>query len=229
MLPEPINAADAPAPGGGYGQAVRVSGAGGLLFVSGQVPVGLDNGGPAAFGDQFRLVWAKVEAQLRAAGKRLADIRPILAIVFLSLGATSALAQESHTQDERQAVLATVDGLFAAMLARDGAAVTSLVEPQGMVTSISAGADGSRQIASSSWSEFAARLAQAPAPIRERLFDPEVRIRGDLAMVWSRYDLSIGATFSHCGTDLFDLVRRDGRWRLLHASFTRERIGCEAR
>ncbi len=154
--------------------------------------------------------------------------RTALALPLLLLAAPAA-AQESATPDELQAVLATVDGLFTAMLARDGAAVTALVEPQGMVTSISAGADGSRQIASSSWAEFAARLGQAPGPIRERLFDPEVRIRGDLAMVWSRYDLSIGANFSHCGTDLFDLIRRDGRWRLLHASFTRERTGCEPR
>lgn len=143
--------------------------------------------------------------------------------------ATPASAQHPPATDDRQAVLATVDGLFAAMLARDGAAIAPLVEPQGVVTSITTAADGSAQIATSSWSEFAARLGQAPAPIRERMFDPEVRIRGDLAMVWSRYDLSIGATFSHCGTDLFDLIRRDGRWRLLHASFTRERTGCEPR
>ena len=88
---------------------------------------------------------------------------------------------------------------------------------------------GGSSIASSSWAEFAQRLPQVPAPIRERMFDPEVRIRGDLALVWSRYDLWIGETFSHCGTDLFELIRRDGRWLLLHASFTRERTGCEPR
>ncbi len=82
MLLEPINAADAPAPGGGYAQAVRVSGAGELLFVSGQVPVRIDNQVPAAFGDQCRLVWANVEAQLRAAGMRLADI--VKVTTFLS-------------------------------------------------------------------------------------------------------------------------------------------------
>lgn len=154
-------------------------------------------------------------------------IRPLAFMALLA--ATPAIAQEAPAADERQAVLTAVDGLFAAMLARDGGALTALVEPQGVVTAISVDAEGRSRIATSSWSEFSARLASAPGPIRERLFDPEVRIRGDLAMVWSRYDLSVGAAFSHCGTDLFDLVRRDGRWRLLHATFTRETTGCEPR
>ena len=143
--------------------------------------------------------------------------------------ASPAVAQEAPSAEDRQAVLAVVDGLFAAMLARDGAAVTPLVEPQGIVTQVSLAPDGSQRITSTPWADFAAGLARAPAPIRERLFDPEVRIRGDIAMVWSRYDLSVGDTFSHCGTDLFDLIRRDGRWRMLHVTYTRERTGCEAR
>lgn len=153
----------------------------------------------------------------------------IAAIIALAtFAAVPAAAQNPPPPDERQAVLATVEGLFAAMLARDGAAVTALVEPQGIVTAITVAPEGNR-IAISPWADFAARLPQAPGPVRERMFAPEVRINGDLAMVWSRYDLSIGDTFSHCGTDLFDLIRRDGRWRLLHATFTRERTGCETR
>ena len=154
-------------------------------------------------------------------------MRKILSLLLL-LVASPAAAQPEAPAADRGAVLDVVDGLFAAMLARDGAAVTELVEPQGLVTSVTMDAGASR-VTSSSWAEFASRLPQAPAPIRERLFDPEVRIRGDLAMVWSRYDLSVGDTFSHCGTDLFELVRRDGRWRMLHVTYTRERTGCEAR
>lgn len=153
----------------------------------------------------------------------------ILIALLASFLAVPAAAQEATAPEDRQAVLAVVDGLFAAMLARDGAAVTPLVEPQGIVTSVSVAPDGSRRITSTPWADFAAGLARAPGPIRERLFSPEVRVHGDIAMVWSRYDLSVGDTFSHCGTDLFDLVRRDGRWRMLNVTYTRERTGCETR
>lgn len=74
MTIEPINAPDAPSPQGGYAQAVRVTGTGELLFVSGQIPVDADGVVPDDFGEQCRQVWRNVEAQLRAAGLSVADI-----------------------------------------------------------------------------------------------------------------------------------------------------------
>jgi enamine deaminase RidA (YjgF/YER057c/UK114 family) len=82
MRIEPINAADAPASAGGYAQAVRVEGAKTLLFVSGQIPVTTDGAVPNGFGDQCRLVWRNIEAQLRAAGFALPDI--VKVTTFLS-------------------------------------------------------------------------------------------------------------------------------------------------
>jgi enamine deaminase RidA (YjgF/YER057c/UK114 family) len=79
---EPINAPDAPQPSGGYAQAVRLSDVAELVFVSGQIPVEADGAVPGAFGDQCRLVWRNVEAQLRAAGLTLADI--VKVTTFLS-------------------------------------------------------------------------------------------------------------------------------------------------
>ncbi|HTU12774.1 MAG TPA: RidA family protein [Allosphingosinicella sp.] len=96
---EPINAPDAPAPGGGYAQAVRVAGAEALVFVSGQIPVEADGAVPEGFGAQCRLVWRNVEAQLRAAGMGLADI--VKVTTYLS---DRAYAQENSAI--RQTVLA---------------------------------------------------------------------------------------------------------------------------
>ena len=74
---ESIEAPDAPSAEGGYAQALRISGASELLFVSGQIPVAMDGAVPRAFADQCRLVWRNVEAQLRAAGLELADIAKV--------------------------------------------------------------------------------------------------------------------------------------------------------
>ena len=67
MERESYNASDAPAPGGGYSQAVEVRGYTRMLFVSGQVPETKDGVLPADFESQCRLVWQNIEAQLRAA------------------------------------------------------------------------------------------------------------------------------------------------------------------
>ena len=77
-----INAPDAPQAGGSYSQAVEVLGASRLLHVSGQIPVRSDGTVPDSFGEQCRLVWANVEAQLQAAGMGLDNL--VKVTTFLS-------------------------------------------------------------------------------------------------------------------------------------------------
>lgn len=77
-----INAADAPAPVGGYGQAVEITGAARWLHVSGQIPVDSAGRVPADFRSQARLAWANLEAQLRAAGMSLDHL--VKVTIFLS-------------------------------------------------------------------------------------------------------------------------------------------------
>ena len=93
------DAPDAPAPSGGYAQAVRLDGAQALAFVSGQIPADRDGAVPEAFGDQCRLVWHNVEAQLNAAGMGLGDIVKV----------TTFLSDRAHAAENsrvRQEVLA---------------------------------------------------------------------------------------------------------------------------
>jgi 2-iminobutanoate/2-iminopropanoate deaminase len=70
----PINAPNAPQPGGGYSQAMRVDPGASLLFVSGQIPVDTAGEVPADFTAQCRLVWRNVAAQLTAAGMDLSNL-----------------------------------------------------------------------------------------------------------------------------------------------------------
>jgi 2-iminobutanoate/2-iminopropanoate deaminase len=69
-----INAPDAPVPAGGYVQAMEVSNASRLLFVSGQVPDTVDGATPQDFEAQARLIWQNLIAQLTAAGMTLDNL-----------------------------------------------------------------------------------------------------------------------------------------------------------
>lgn len=100
MEVKPINAPNAPAAAGGYAQAIEVTGAARLLFVSGQVPVTRDHVLPATFREQCRLAWANVEAQLCAAGMGLDNLVKIT--TFLSSRDFAA-----ENRDVRQEVLGT--------------------------------------------------------------------------------------------------------------------------
>jgi hypothetical protein len=60
----------------------------------------------------------------------------------------------------------------------------------------------------------------------ERRWEPDVRVQGAIAQVWTRYDFHANGTFSHCGIDAFSLVKTDEGWKIASAMWTVERTGC---
>ena len=77
-----INSTDAPAPMGGYSQAIQVSETTRRLYISGQIPVTRDGVVPSTFRAQAKLVWANIEAQLHAADMLLENL--VKVTIFLS-------------------------------------------------------------------------------------------------------------------------------------------------
>ena len=77
-----INADAAPAPVGGYSQAIEISGARRVVYVSGQIPTAKDGTVPNSFSEQARLVWRNIEAQLQAADMSLENL--VKVTTFLS-------------------------------------------------------------------------------------------------------------------------------------------------
>jgi hypothetical protein len=142
--------------------------------------------------------------------------------------AAAAAERPAHASGEDQrAVLAVVDRLFAALGTRSRDALLAEVVPEGRATA--SRMTPTRAIRSVSWPEFADGLSRGTERLAERLIDPHVHIEGDIAMIWSRYEFEIDGRFSHCGIDHFDLVRIDGRWKVLNLTWTQQMQGCPGR
>ncbi|MBC7841995.1 MAG: nuclear transport factor 2 family protein [Gemmatimonadaceae bacterium] len=60
----------------------------------------------------------------------------------------------------------------------------------------------------------------------ERMWSPTVLLFGSVAQVHAPYDFFVDGTFSHCGTDVFMLVRAKGEWRISSITYTAQRSGC---
>lgn len=151
--------------------------------------------------------------------------------IFLALLlVTAAPAAAQHAEEaDRAAVLATVDRLFGALASKDRAALLGAVVAEGRATSTGVDSAGRPEISSTDWTTFADRLVLMTDRLRERLIDPHVHVEGDIAMIWSRYEFERNGAFSHCGIDHFDLVRIEGRWRVLNLTWTRQTMGCPGR
>ena len=117
------------------------------------------------------------------------------------------------------AVLAIVDSALVVINSGDLIALSDLMIPEGQVFPAreegGSGIYSVRTVASQ-------RAVGRRRPIIERGFSPEVRIAGNIAMVWLPYDLYAEGRWSHCGIDLFTMVRVGSVWRIANFTFTIE-------
>jgi hypothetical protein len=134
------------------------------------------------------------------------------------------LPEAAQEATARFAVSEIANQLFAAMQAKDTAALRTLMHPRAQIVSIASSGVGVR-----SADEWIRGLTRIPDELIERMWDPEVRIDGDLATLWAPYDFHLGERFSHCGIDAFQFVREGGAWKMITVTFTRRTTGCEER
>jgi Putative lumazine-binding len=119
------------------------------------------------------------------------------------------------TPDE-QAVLVPINEMFDGMAKRDAAAIKAPTLPGGTMVLMRDGKP--TQI---TFEAFAERVGKpGKTQIEERIHDPLVRIDNDLAMVWAPFDFLVDGKVDHCGTDLFNLVRTDGKWLIASVADT---------
>ncbi|MBZ5504228.1 MAG: nuclear transport factor 2 family protein [Acidobacteriia bacterium] len=148
-------------------------------------------------------------------------------IVVLLIGATAAgsLINSLHAatppsagalSKEDQAVLAPITAMFDGMAKRDAAAIKKPLLPgSGMVLM----RDGKpTQMTFDAFAEAVGKPGKAQ--IEERIHDPLVRIDNDLAVVWAPFEFLVDGKVDHCGTDLFNLVRADGKWLIASVADT---------
>ena len=141
-----------------------------------------------------------------------------------TVDAVFSQAQAPHmpTDAEREAILAAVQGIFDALAAGDGEILREIMHPDVLMHSVERAADGTRSSSTSTRDQLIARLEGSEEVLIERMWDPEVRVSGDLAMVWTPYDFYVGDDLSHCGADALLLTRNeDESWTIIALSWTR--------
>jgi Putative lumazine-binding len=136
----------------------------------------------------------------------------LLSILFLT--ATTIALPAATTEEEK--VLSSVHALFDGMAKRDPAAIVAPVLAGGTMVLMRDG-----KPTQMSFTAFAERVGKPSSKkIEERIHDPLVRIDNDLAMVWAPFEFLVDGKVDHCGTDLFNLVRSDGKWLIASVADT---------
>ena len=127
---------------------------------------------------------------------------------------------------EEAAVLAPINGLFAAIAARDGQAALPFVRAEGRATAAGNKPDGTPMVNSRSWADFAAALKPGAERFEERMPSPAIEVDGDIAMAWGDYVFLVDGKVVHCGVNHLDLVRENDAWKVLNVTWSRRTTGC---
>ena len=135
-----------------------------------------------------------------------------LATLAFALAAAPAFAQSA----EEQGVLAPIHAMFDGMSKRDAVAIKAPTLPGGTMVLMRGGKP--TQMTFEAFAELVGK--PGTTQIEERIHNPLVRIDNDLAVVWAPFDFLVDGKVDHCGTDLFNLVRVEGRWLIASVADT---------
>lgn len=148
----------------------------------------------------------------------------ILNLLFLGLmPVVRAQARDVPSADRE--VIAVVDRFFALLTARDSAGMAAIMEPEGVVFAVSVGPEA-RLPKAVTHRDFLSSLHKGKGALLERYWTPSVHVDGAVATVWAPYDFHVDGTFSHCGNDVFTLVRHPDGWKIAGVVYSRRQEGC---
>ena len=124
---------------------------------------------------------------------------------------------------EAAKVMEPITRLFDGMRAHDSTLVLSAFAPGARL--VSKARDGALRYLAAE--QFAHAVGTATGdPWDEPIYDPQVMIDGDVAVVWARYDFLRGTAWSHCGIDAFMLAKTAEGWKITQLADTRQTTGC---
>lgn len=124
------------------------------------------------------------------------------------------------------AVMSVVERLFASMQAREADALRSLFIPEGRLVSTSTRPGQASVVRLLSLDDFIKLVVETKEPFRERMYEPEVRIQGEMASVWGRYDFHVGERMTNCGYNSVQLLRVREEWKIANIASTIITQGC---
>jgi hypothetical protein len=126
--------------------------------------------------------------------------------------------------DGREAAI-VANKLFEAMRAKNVEAIRAVFTPEGQLVAIDKPRTGKGPSTTRVFTAeaFAKLIAEAKAgEFLETMAQPEVKVFGDMALVYGRYTFHVGDKFSHCGTNSFHMVRTLDGWKIANAASTLE-------
>ncbi|MGA0556948.1 nuclear transport factor 2 family protein [Larkinella sp. VNQ87] len=144
-------------------------------------------------------------------------------LVVFSLISLPVFAQS----DDEKAVRATITQLFDGMRKSDTTLFKAVFAPGASLQSVAKTKEGLVSVRNDAIPSFVASVGkQKPGALDERLSAYEVKIDAEMAIAWTPYVFYYNGQKSHCGVNVFTLVKLNGAWKVQTIIDTRRRESC---
>jgi hypothetical protein len=150
-------------------------------------------------------------------------MRKAILLIMLFAGPLKAFSQST----EEDAIKKVVNNLFLAMRTSDTTLLKTVFSPDMVLHSIGQKADGTSILQTDKAAELIKSVGTPHKEIYdERIVITNVKIDGPLASVWAPYKFYVGIQFSHCGVDVFQLMKTSAGWKIIYIVDTRRKDNC---
>jgi len=149
--------------------------------------------------------------------------------IFLLLLLFMSIKSYSQQNDEpgKKAVLEKVNKFFEALEKKDTVLYKRLAFTNAQIW-VSRSQQDSVKTSIRYISDDISMLAVMKDVIEESPMKIEINIHDNIAVVWAPYTLSVSGKFSHCGIDVFTLLKTTEGWKIVSCVYSVEPDGCNA-
>ncbi len=148
-------------------------------------------------------------------------MKKILLLIFIFTG---IIGHAQNSTDE-QSIKNVILQFFQSLEQKDTNLLKSTLDLDGQIWSMRK-QDGLQKAAMRFFYDDKNRLHSLPS-VKEEAISFDIKIHKNIASAWVPYKFIINGQFSHCGIDVFSLMKLDGSWKIVNLAYTVETEDCE--
>ena len=148
-------------------------------------------------------------------------------LLFLILSAF-VLTHHIKAQNENHQIKKSIMTMFDGMAAFDSVMVRSVFAESFTLKTVTTSPDGMTKVRDQTAQDFINAIGTKREGVKydERLTSIDIKIDREMAMAWTPYRFYLNDAFSHCGVNVFTLVKQSDGWKILGITDTRRKSGC---
>lgn len=153
-------------------------------------------------------------------------MKKIITLIPILLFSLVLTAQGSSDKQEIKKVIET---FFEGFHARDSVMMKSVFIEDPVVQTIGKSRTGQILLVNQELDKVLKGIVSIPreTTFKEVLHDFQIRTDGNMANAWTPYSFFLNNNFSHCGVNNFQLLKKQGEWKIIYLIDTRRKVGCD--